>query len=122
MSLADCVAKRNKLGMEDLLLVVNVDSQKDYMFLNYLEQEVSSHHGQSFFMESINKVQYIMGFILIKDYNGLFTMYSECFNIYMESCGNNIDYINGFNIVFLVFIHLAMKIIRRNKIDNETEA
>ncbi len=115
MSLADCVTKRNKLGMEDLLLVVNVDSQKDYMFLNYLEQEVSTHHGQTFFMESINKVQYIMGFILIKDYKGLYSMYNECFDIYMESCDNNIDYINGFNIVFLVFIHLAMKIIRKNK-------
>ena len=122
MSLADCIAKRNKLGTEDLLLVVNVNSQKDYMMLNYLEREIAEHHGQSFFIESTNKVQYIMGFILMKDYTGLSAMYNECFDIYMESCDNNIDFVNGFNIVFLVLIHLAMKIIRRNKLDNEMEA
>lgn len=120
MSLADMVTGKKKLCAEDIEFVVNIDTAKDYMFMNYLEQEIIKQHGQQFLVQSTDKVQYIMGFVLNKDFNGLFEMYSSCLKIYMDSCNNDINCLDGFNIVFLVLVHVTMKIIRKNK--NRLEA
>jgi hypothetical protein len=119
MSLANAMASKRKLRAEDVEAVVKLNNQRDYMLLNYMEQEIIRQHGQKFLVESGNKIQYIIGFILNSDMPGLFTMYNECFDIYMNSCNHNIDYVNSFNIVFLVLIHVSMKIIRKNKTESE---
>jgi hypothetical protein len=115
MSLVDSLARKKKLGAEDVELVLKINNQKDYMLMNYFEQEVVRQHGQKFLMESVDKIQYITGFILNSDLTGLYNMYSQCFDIYMDSCNNDINCVNGFNIVFFVLIHISMKIIRKNK-------
>jgi hypothetical protein len=120
MSLADMVTGKKKLCAEDIEFVVNIDTAKDYMFMNYLEQEIIKQHGQQFLVQSTDKVQYIMGFVLNKDFSGLFEMYNSCLKIYMDSCNNDINCLDGFNIVFLVLVHVTMKIIRKNK--NRLEA
>ena len=119
MSLVDSLARKKKLGAEDVELVLKINNQKDYMLMNYFEQEVIRQHGQKFLVESVNKIQYITGFILHVDMAGLYQMYSESFDIYMDMCNNNIDCGQGFNIVFLVLIHISMKIIRKNKSELE---
>ena len=115
MSLADVITQKKKMGIENIEFVVNVNTAKDYMLLNYLEQEISKQQGPHFFTNSSDKIQFIMGFILNEDFNGIYDMYSGSYDIYMNTCGNDINYVNGFNIVFLVLIHIAMKIIRKNK-------
>ena len=93
MSLVDSLARKKKLGAEDVELVLKINNQKDYMLMNYFEQEVVRQHGQKFLMESVDKIQYITGFILNSDLTGLYNMYSQCFDIYMIPCKyQNIDY------------------------------
>lgn len=119
MALIDSLARKRKLSAEEVESVIKIDNQRDYMLMNYFEQEVIRQHGQKFLMESVDKVQYITGHILSSNMTGLYKMYSETFDIYMKSCNNNIECVNGFNIVFCVLIHIAMKIIRKNKSDGE---
>ena len=120
MALIDAVSGKRKLSAEDVEFVVRIDNRHDYMMLNYFEQEIIRQHGEQFIVNSGDKIQYITGFILNNDMPGLFKMYEGCFSIYMSTCNNNIDFVNGFNTVFLVLIHIAMKIIRKHK--TETEA
>ena len=119
MALVDAVSRKRKLSAEDVELVVNITNKHDYMLLNYFEQEIVRQHGKQFIIESGDKIQYIIGFILNDDMDGLFNMYEGSFTVYMNTFNNNIDLVNGFNTVFLVLIHIAMKIIRKHK--HETE-
>ena len=111
-----CITKRGRLGAEDLKDVVNrTDNLADYMFMNYLEREIVRQNGKEFLVESGNKVQYLMGFIMREDIEGLCKMYNGCFDAYMSACNNDIAYADGFNIVFIVLIHMAKKILRKTK-------
>jgi hypothetical protein len=119
MAIVDAVSRKRKLSTDDFELVINIQSRHDYMLLNYFEQEIIRQHGEHFVKQSGDKIQYITGFILNNDIKGLFNMYEGSFNIYMQSCNNDINFVNGFNTVFLVLIHIAMKIIRKHKIETE---
>lgn len=112
----ECITKRGRLEAEDVSNVLNhTDDLAEYTFMNYLERELVRQNGQEFLIQASDKVQFIMGFILQHNYEGLFNMYNRCFDIYMEGCNNNILYANGFNIVFVVLIHMAKKILRKTK-------
>ena len=115
------MAGKRKMQIEDIRYVLyKTENKKDYITLNYFEREVISQHGSNFVVESADKIQYIMHFILEDNPEGLYEMYDHCFNIYMNNCGHDINRIDGFNIVFTVLIHIALKIIRKNK-DNTLE-
>ncbi len=122
MALIDAVSGKRRLSAEDVEFVVNINNRHDYMLLNYFEQEIIRQHGERFIIDSGDKIQYITGFILNNDMAGLFKMYEGCFSIYMNSCNNDINYVNGFNTVFLVLIHVAMKIIRKHKVETEEKS
>ena len=119
MALVDVLARKRKLSVEDIALVVNMKSQRDYLLLNYMEQEIIRQHGEQFLTRSGDKISYMLGYILNNDINGLFEMYDGCLTIYMDSCNNDINLINSFNITFLVLVNLTMKVIRKNKNDSE---
>jgi UDP-2,3-diacylglucosamine pyrophosphatase LpxH len=109
---------KRKLQLEDIRYILyKTENQKDYITLNYFEREVVIQHGEDFITQSSGKIQYIMSFILNDRVENLYDMYEQCFNIYMMNCNHDIDKINGFNVVFTVLIHIALKIIRKNKKD-----
>lgn len=126
MSLVECITKKRRLDTEDVLYIVReTNNQKDYLFMNYLEQEIIKQYGKQFIMESANKIQYIIGFLLKEDIDGLEVMYNGCFDQYMSMTNESPERIDGFNIVFIVLIHMAYKIIRKYKTEasepSETE-
>ena len=61
MALVDVLARKRRLNAEDFGLVLNVNSQRDYMLLNYMEQQVAKSQGEQFLIQSSDKIQYIMG-------------------------------------------------------------
>ena len=112
----ECITKKEKLNGEELNRIVNESNNlSEYMFMNYLERELVKKNGKAFLHRVSDKIQFIMGFILQDDLIGLKAMYDECFDIYMLGCNYNLDYANGFNIVFVVLIHMAKKIVRQVK-------
>lgn len=112
----DCITKKSRLETEDLMKILNqTDNLADYMFMNYLEREIVRQNGQDFLINSSNKVQYLMGFLMREDYEGVCKMYNGSFDIYMSDCNHDIAFADGFNIVFLVLIHMAKKILRKAK-------
>lgn len=111
-----CITKKEKLNNDDLNKIASqTDNLSDYMFMNHLERELVRKNGKDFLNQVSDKIQFIMGFILKDDLNGLKAMYDECFDIYMSGCNYDIDCVNGFNIVFIVLIHMAKKIVRQIK-------
>ena len=115
MSLVEIIAKKDRLTKDELLFVLNINTKKDYLMMNYLQQEISRQHGPNFFVDSTDKIQYIMGFILSKKLDGLYEMYSGSLDVYYNTSNNQTENMQGFNIVFLTLIHLAMKVIRKHK-------
>ena len=114
--LIECISKKRRLDNEDLNFIIEkTDNKKDYMFLNFLEQEIISQYGKNFLIESSDKIQCIIGFVLDNDYQSLYDMYNGSFDNYMGFCNNDDNCICGFNITFIVLIHMSMKILRRNK-------
>lgn len=114
-----CISTMRRLEKKDIEILLNdTDNIKDYMLLNSLERNLIRCHGSQFIIESSDKVQYIMGFILQNNVQGLYDMYSNCFDLYMNECGGNIASSQSFNIVFSVLIHMAKKILRKSKDSN----
>jgi hypothetical protein len=115
MSLVEIIAKKDRLTKDELLFVMNINTKKDYLMMNYLQQEISHQHGPDFFVRSCDKIQYIMGFILSKKFDDLYDMYSGSLEVYFKTNNNQNENMQGFNIVFVTLIHLAMKVIRKHK-------
>jgi hypothetical protein len=80
-----------------------------------MEQQVAKSQGEQFLIQSSDKIQYIMGLILQDELDELYNMYSNSFDIYMQACNNDIEQVCMFNTVFIVLVHITMKIIRKNK-------
>lgn len=116
LDLNSIVNSKDKLTAEQLEYILNkTDNQPDYLLLNYMEQRIIEVHGQNFIKSNSSKIQYIMGLIIQGNINDFYEFYSGCFEQYMEACGRNIKAIPGFNIIFIVLIHIAIKLLRKNK-------
>lgn len=96
-------------------IVKKTGNQADYIFLNYLEQKIIEIHGKTFVKDNTKKIQYIISLILDDDMDEFYKFYTGCLEQYMETCKRDIKAVPGFNILFIVFVHIALKIIRQTK-------
>ena len=116
MDLKSIINSKTKLNNEQIDYLLNkTNNQADYLLLNYMEQRIIEVHGKDFVKNNTPKIQYIMGIILQGDINDYNKFYSGCFEQYMQSCGRNLKAVPGFNIIFIVLTHIAIKILRKNQ-------
>lgn len=88
-------------------------NRNDYLTLNYIEKKIIMNLGEDFLAASENKIALIMDLLLEDDLNSLYSFYKESFDFYMAN-KLNADTVDQFNLIFITFIHLALKIIKVN--------
>ena len=116
MDLESIINSKSKFQMAEIDYILNnTDNQTDYLLLNYMEQKIIEIHGPEFIKNNTTKIQYIMGIILQNNIDDYEKLYSGCFDEYMKSCNNDMRAAPGFNIIFIVLTHIAIKILRKNK-------
>ena len=115
MSIKSSLSKQEKLNINDFEVFLNCDyDQVSFMILNHLEKEIIRVHGKEFISNSSDKIQYIIGFLIQKDLGGMYEMYSESFDLYINSLNQDAGQKQTFNVVFFVLVHMAIKILAEN--------
>ena len=108
--------EHRKLTCEQVVSVVK--SHPDlgsYLLLNKLEYMLLAEHGYEIVTNHSDNIRVITGYILIDNMKELFAMYETMFDQYIDQTKNDSDRIDGFNILFVVWIHISLKILRNLK-------
>lgn len=92
-------------------------NRNDYSTLNYIEKKIMINFGDDFLIASENKIALIMEMLLDDDLNTLYEFYKDSFDFYMKHKTHS-DTADQFNLLFITFIHLALKTIKVNTIAN----
>lgn len=114
MSIKSSLSKTEKLKKDDFGVFLRCDyDQVSFLILNHFEAEVVRVHGGEFVVNSSDKIQYIICFLVKGDIDGLYDMYSQSYDIYMEGIDANAGQVQTFNTVFMVLVHMATKILAK---------
>lgn len=107
--------KNDKLTKEDFhVLLYKADSRDDFLTLAYIEKQLVVMYGRDFFKQSAKRIESVIYLISKKMDKELYEFYEKSFSAYMDSVDNNIDQIMGFNIIFISFIGIARRTLRKS--------
>lgn len=111
----DILNKNLKLTEEDFhILLYKADTRDDFITQAYIEKQLAIIHGRDFFTQSAKRIEGIIYLIAHKKDKELYDFYIKSFKAYMNSVDNNIEQIMGFNIVFIAFIGIARRTLRKS--------
>lgn len=103
-----------KLSVDNFNLLFNCcDDLSGYLFMNQIEKSIMDEHGNAFFLAHVDYIRMLIGYLLQGSTEEMYLLYAKTFDEYMRSNNNDIDKAIGFNLVFAVWIHVALKILRK---------
>ena len=108
--------KNSKLARNDILTLMHkADTANDYFVQSYVEQRLAITHGKNFFVNSQKKIETITYCLAHNAEDDLWNLYSNSFDIFMNKVENDFDQIMSFNIIFICFISIGRRMLRKAK-------
>ena len=104
----------SKISKEDMkILTYSADTKEDFLVQNYIQKQILLFHGESFIEKSQSRIEAILYYLTKQKDDELCEMYKKSFNSFMQSVDNNYEKVNSFNLIFIFYINISRRLLRR---------
>ena len=99
-------------GEDIKYLMYSIENKEDLLILNYIKDKISKNYGKDFLEHSRDKIEFVLQLLIDDEYNKLYDFYKGTYDEYMKLCNYTFEAITSFNLIFLTYIHISLKVIR----------
>ena len=93
-------------------LMYEIENKEDLLILNYIKDKITKNYGKKFLEHSRDKIEFVLQLLIDDEPDKLYEFYQGTYGEYMKLCNYTFEAITSFNLIFLTYIHIALKVIR----------
>ena len=104
----------SKISKEDMkILTYYADTKEDFLVQNYIQKQILLFHGESFIEKSQSRIETILYYLTKQKDEELYEMYKQSFDSFMKSVNYNYEKVNSFNLIFIFYINISRRLLRK---------
>ena len=104
----------SKISKEDMkILTYSADTKEDFLVQNYIQKQILLFHGESFIEKSQPRIEAILYYLTKQKDEELYEMYRHSFDSFIKSVNYNYEKVNSFNLIFIFYINISRRLLRR---------